>query len=167
MRSRRSRGFFAVPSFLTSLRSIRCSPERNSALIGTAAPLLGRASGQPPKPRGSRRRREGLTALARAEPRWRWAAACVTPLLTALRGVLRSIHAFCPFDPRRSLSRYAASPHQLISGGESAPTKVPLATARAQAPRRMGPIYYAAYCSPATNRSHIHLGSVCSFRRCL
>jgi hypothetical protein len=38
--------------------------------MATVARVLGRASGQPPKPGGARRRREGLTAKARAERQW-------------------------------------------------------------------------------------------------
>ena len=38
--------------------------------------------------------------------------------------------------------------------------KVPPASLRGhRAPRGMGPIYYAAYCSPVMKRSHIHLGN--------
>ena len=132
--------------------------------MATAAPLLGRASSQPPKPGGSRRRREGLTAIARAEPQW-WCGSLRRTNRAALRGVLRSIQVSCPFDPRRSPFALCGTRRiNLYPAEESPPTKVPLATVRAQAPRRMGPIYYAAYCSHATNRSHIHLGSVCSFR---
>src|SRR5215467_15941853 len=78
------------------------------------------------------------------------------------RGALRP----CAFDPRRSpIALCGTRRINLYPAEESPPTKVPLATVRAQAPRRMGPIYYAAYCSHATNRSHIHLGSVCSLTR--
>jgi hypothetical protein len=47
-----------------------CPRERRSAFMATVARVLGRASGQPPKPGGARRRREGLTAKARAERQW-------------------------------------------------------------------------------------------------
>src|SRR5262245_15195731 len=46
------------------------STRRRSAFIGTVARVLGRASGQPPKPGGARRRRAGLTAKARAKRQW-------------------------------------------------------------------------------------------------
>src|SRR5262249_6321750 len=121
---------------------------------------------KPPKPEGSRRRREGLTANSA-----RRATMVVSVTSPNRRCVTRcspvDVSVPCVFDTRRSpFHAMRHSPHQLISGGGKPPTKVPLATVRAQAPRRMGPIYYAAYCSHAMNRSHIHLGSVCSFGRC-
>ena len=51
-------------------------------------------------------------------------------------------------------------PHQLISGRDRIPYQGPSCiVARAQGSKGMGPICYAAYCSPAKTRSHIHLGN--------
>src|SRR5215471_8880854 len=126
--------------------------------MATAAPLLGRASGQPPKPGGSRRRREGFDGDSACR-------ATMVVWVTSPNKPYWSIQVSCPFDPRRGPFALCGTRRiNLYPVGESPPAKVPLATVRAQAPRRMGPIYYAAYCSHVKNRSHIHLGSACSFR---
>jgi len=53
--------------------------------MATVARVLGRASGQPPKPGGARRRREGLTAKA---------ARRATMGLAMLRRGIRSVVSF-------------------------------------------------------------------------
>jgi hypothetical protein len=65
------------------------------------------------------------------------------------------------FDPRwepLSVIRPLAASTYIRSG--QSPYQGPSCNVRGhRAPRRMGSIYYAAYCSPAKNRSHIHLGN--------
>src|SRR4029077_11746888 len=118
---------------------------------GMMAPLcLAAPSGQPPKPAGSRRRREGLTAKARAE-RQSSDNGCLAgapprqaeirqerelvDLLLLSSSIFQSGSpsdrrdvgvAFDALDPREPpIEPMRHSPHQLISGRARAQTKVP------------------------------------------
>src|SRR5215831_6834670 len=128
------------------------------------APLLGRAFAVNPRsPQGRAGRREGLTAKARAELQWcpgHYAANVTAFLLIPLFPVevpmtfVQLIQGGALFAMRR------CSHINLYPVGIESRTKVPHASLRGhRAPRGMGPIYYAAYCSHAQNRSHIHLGN--------
>src|SRR5215471_6898596 len=77
--------------------------------------------------------------------------------LSPLKCGLRLVNRY----PRRSPSSLCSNRRiNLYPVGIESRTKVPHASLRGhRAPRGMGPIYYAAYCSPALNRSHIHLGN--------
>src|SRR5215470_20403425 len=77
--------------------------------------------------------------------------------LSPLKCGLRLVNRY----PRRSPSSLCGNRRiNLYPVGIESRTKVPHASLRGhRAPRGMGPIYYAAYCSPALNRSHIHLGN--------
>ena len=130
--------------------------------MATVARVLGRASGQPPKPRGARRRREGLTRRRRAPsdngllPCFVATGVCCCPVVNEVRN-----YGFIHVIQGGALKRYTATRRiNLYPVGTSPPYQGPSCNVRGhRAPRRMGPIYYATYCSPVQNRSHIHLGN--------
>ena len=138
--------------------------------------MLGRAAQSSPKPAGSRRRREGLTAKARAKPIMSRAMAASRVLYPCqTRGspvVVRcdfSVYvrccdvrgAFDALDPRRSpLSKLcdARRINLYPVGIEPKPRSLMQHCEGRGAPRKMGPIFRTASCSHASGRSRIQLG---------
>jgi len=132
---------------------------------------LAAPSSQPPKPAGSRHRREGLTAKARAEQQSSCngclAGALIPPTVFRSGGppFYDGRVAFRALDPRRSplLKLCNARRINLYPVGLKPKPRSSCNIARAEgAPRRMGPIFRTASCSHAPGRSRIHLGMVCS-----
>ena len=158
--------------------------KRLSAFMAWWSSLLGRAEQSSPKPAGSRRRREGLTAKARAKPIMSRAMDASRVLYSCqTRGspvVVRSDFAvwqssdrcdvrgaFDALDPRRSpLSKLcdARRINLYPVGIEPKPRSLMQHCEGRGAPRKMGPIFRTASCSHAPGRSRIHLGLVCSSR---
>ena len=158
--------------------------KRLSAFMAWWSSLLGRAEQSSPKPAGSRRRREGLTAEARAKPIMSRAMDASRVLYSCqTRGspvVVRSDFAvwqssdrcdvrgaFDALDPRRSpLSKLcdARRINLYPVGIEPKPRSLMQHCEGRGAPRKMGPIFRTASCSHAPGRSRIHLGLVCSSR---
>jgi hypothetical protein len=132
--------------------------------MARTAPCLAAMSGQPPEPGGSRRKARGVDGES----------ACQATIVPGHYAA--NVTAFCvavdPLSPLKFPIRFVQliqggalfamrhSPHQLISGRDRIPYQGPSCiVARAQGSKGMGPICYAAYCSPAKTRSHIHLGN--------
>ena len=132
---------------------------------------LAAPSSQPPKPAGSRRRREGLTAKARAEQQSSYngclAGALIPPRVFRSGGppIYDGRVASGALDPRRSpLSKLcdARRINLYPVGIAPVPRSLMHRCEGKGAPRRMGPIFKTASCSHAPGRSRIHLGTVCS-----
>ena len=154
MRARVSRGFFAINISALPLRFKRLK-RAQVRIHGTAGPLLGRAERSPPKAR--RVAPEGARVDGESACRSTMVcAAQITALLILPRSPLKfpitfvqSIQGGAPFAMRRS-------PHPLISGRGKPRTKVPHATCEGTGLQgRMGPFFWAAYCSHTVARSHI------------
>ena len=154
---------------------------------------LAAPSGQPPKPAGSRRRREGLTAKARAERQSsdNGCLAGALPRQAEIRQerelvdlLLLSSSIFqsgSPSDRRDVGVAFDALDIQgspLLNlcdtrrinlypvGLEPKPRSLMQhCEGRRGTPRRMGPIFKTASCSHAPGRSRIHLGLVCTSRQ--